>query len=332
MTTSFTAAPSGADASQETQASSLDDMPLKARLARIEARVRAQPTTATHRWALFQVLCAMEQWARAIQQLQVYAQLSPDQAKTAQAYRDLIRAERWRARVVAGRERPGFVFEPPLWVERLIEALRLSADGQIEAADRVREGALDQAPLVNARTSRNVLDWIADSDTRFGPVCEFVTAGHYRWLPFSDIAAWQIARPSSLIDLVWTPCALTLVDGTTVRGFMPARYPGSEVAGSEVAGSEAAGSEGAGSGQAGAGGRERGDERDALRLGRKTRWREVGRTGVIATGQKTWATSAGDFGLFELDACEFGRSAGIGMTQTAPQGMPAKQDGGDGPA
>lgn len=312
MTVSSSAAAPVTDASQETPTGSLDDMPLEARLARIEARVRAQPTTATHRWALFQVLCAMGQWTRAIQQLQVYAQLSPDQAKTAQAYRDLIRAERWRAKVVAGRERPGFVFEPPLWIDGLLEALRLAADGHIDEADRAREGALDQAPLVNARTSRFLFDWVADSDSRFGPVCEIVTAGHYRWLPFSDIAAWQIAPPARLIDLVWTPCALTLVDGAAVRGFMPARYPGSEAAGS---------------GEAAAGGGECGDERDALRLGRKTLWQEVGQTGVIATGQKTWTTSAGDFGLFELEVCEFGRSG----TQTAPQRASAQRDGGDGP-
>ena len=315
MTTFSSAAPPVTDAAQET--GSLDDMPLEARLARIEARVRAQPTTAAHRWALFQVLCAIGQWARAIQQLQVYVQLSPDQANAAQAYRDLIRAERWRARVVAGRERPGFVFEPPSWVAGLIGALRLAGVGNVDEADRAREDALHQAPLVNVCTSRFLFDWIADSDSRFGPVCEIVTAGHYRWLPLSDIAAWQISPPTKLIDLVWTPCALTLVDGTAVRGFMPARYPGSEAAGS---------------GEAGAGGGERGDERDALRLGRKTVWQEAGRTGVIALGQKTWTTSAGDFGLFELDACEFGSGAGIGATKTAPRGASAQQDGGNGMA
>jgi type VI secretion system protein ImpE len=30
---------------------------------------------------------------------------------------------------------------------------------------------------------------------------------------------------------------------------------------------------------------------------------DAGRTGVIAQGRKTWATSAGDVGLFELDVC-----------------------------
>ena len=294
MTASSSAAPLPSDVLQETPAGSLDDMPLEARLAHIERGIRAQPATATHRWALFQVLCVTGQWTRAIQQLQVYAQLSPNRAQAAQAYRDLIRAERRRAKVFAGRERPSFVVEPPLWVGGLINALRLVADGRVDEADQAREAALDQAPLVNARTSLTRFDWIADSDSRLGPVCEIVTAGHYRWLPFSDIATWQIVWPSNLVDLVWAPCVLTLVDGTAVCGFMPARYPGSEAAGGD------------------------GAERDALRLGRKTLWHDSGRTGVIASGQKTWATSAGEFGLFELETCEFGASG--------TQGAPVQED------
>jgi type VI secretion system protein ImpE len=76
---------------------------------------------------------------------------------------------------------------------------------------------------------------------------------------------------------------LTLVDGSAIRGFMPARYPSVANAAGDC------------------------DESDALPLGRKTIWQEVGRTGVIAEGQKTWVTSAGDFSLFELPTCDFGQ-------------------------
>lgn len=262
-----------------------DDRPLAARLTQIEAQIRAQPALAAHRWALFQLLCVMGHWERAVQQLQVYAQLDPQQGPAAQACRDLIRAERWRAQVLAGRERPGFVFDAPSWVEGLLEALRLCATGQLDEADLVRERALDQAPLVRGRSADLQLDWIADSDSRLGPVCEVVTAGHYRWLPFSDIAAWRIERPAMLLDLVWAPCTLTLTDGSAVPGFMPARYPGSE----NVQGESS--------------------EHDAICLGRRTSWQETGRTGVIALGQKTWTTSAGDLSIFELANSEFGDRA-----------------------
>lgn len=271
------------------------DQPLAARLAQIEARIRAQPAAAAHRWAVFQLLCVMGQWERAVQQLQVYARLEPQQGPAAHAYRELIRAERWRAQVLSGCERPGFVFDAPSWVEGLLEALRFCATGQREEADLVRERALDEAPLVPARSADLQLDWIADSDSRLGPVCEVVTAGHYRWLPFSDIAAWRVGRPAMLLDLVWAPCTLTLTDGSAVPGFMPARYPGSE----NVHGD--------------------GSEHDEIRLGRSTSWQETGRTGVIALGQKTWATSAGDLSIFELATAEFG-------DRTTDRG-PAHQDG-----
>nr|WP_057925014.1 type VI secretion system accessory protein TagJ [Burkholderia ambifaria] len=266
----------------------LDDLPIAARVERIESHIRAQPTFAAHRWALFQWLCVTGNWTRAVIQLQMWAKLEPQQAQAAQAFRDLIRAERWRQKVVAGHERPGFVLEPALWVRELMGALELAADGHGELADHTRAKALDAAPLIAARTPRGIASWIADSDSRFGPVCEVMTAGHYRWVPFDDLAAWRIAPPANLIDLVWAPCVLTLSDGSTVRGFMPARYPGSEAA------------------------------TDALRLGRETAWHESGRTAVIALGRKTWTTDQEDFGLFELAHAQFGSRIVDGTTTGEP--------------
>ncbi|AWV03716.1 ImpE/SciE family protein [Burkholderia sp. JP2-270] len=258
----------------QTQRSS--EAPFSEQIECISTRLRAQPTTASHRWALFQLMCITGEWTRAIQQLQTWAKLDPGQAETAQVYRDLIRAESWRKQVVEGRKRPGFVLEPPAGVEGLLNALRLAGGAQSELADDAREAALDAVPTVAVRMPQGTADWIVDSDSRFGPVCEVITAGHYRWVPFSDLMAWRMSPPTRLIDLVWAPCTLTLVDESIVHGFMPARYPGSET----------------------------GD--DAVRLGRETVWQEHGRTGVTGFGQKTWATDQGDFSLFELANAEFG--------------------------
>jgi type VI secretion system protein ImpE len=267
-----------------------------------EARVRREPAVAAHRWALFQWLCIVCEWERAVQQLQVYAQLdsassSDSMTPRVHAYRDLVRAERARALVMAGQHEPRFVFDDvPVWMRGLHGALGLAAQGELDAADAAREIALDRAPLISGRSEREVstdpadqaaaieFSWIGDSDSRLGPVCEFVAAGCYRWLAFEDIARWTIARPTTLVDLVWAPCSLTLHDGTLLRGFMPARYP-------QVPARESSA-----------------DERSALLMVRSTVWRENGRTGVIASGAKTWATSAGDFGMFELRDCTFGRA------------------------
>ncbi|KVK76464.1 type VI secretion system accessory protein TagJ [Burkholderia sp. MSMB1498] len=325
--------PNASDARAAAKAD-LHDLPIAARLAEMERRVREQPASAEHRWPLFQLLCVTEQWARALVQLQVHAQLAPQDAQAAQAYRDLIRAERLRAEVVAGRARPGFVFDAPRWADDLLEALRAASIGRRDEADRVRERALDQAPLVAGRAPHSAFDWIADSDSRFGPVCEIVTAGHYRWLPFSDIAAWHVPRPARLIDLVWAPCAVTLVDGGAVRGFMPARYPAADDANQANQANQANETNDAHETNAHAdrGAADAAREIDALRVGHRTTWREAGRTGVIARGRKTWSTSAGDYGLFELERCAFGaaaRAAGAadGATHDAAHGAPREGDG-----
>jgi type VI secretion system protein ImpE len=117
------------------------DTPLATRLSDAEIRVRTYPTQVSHRWELFQLLCVLGQWERAIQQLQVCAKQQPDQIATAHACRDLIRAERLRTKVFAGEQPPGFLFEPPPWVQGLVDALRLSAHGDIDSADRARSGA-----------------------------------------------------------------------------------------------------------------------------------------------------------------------------------------------
>ena len=67
-----------------------------------EVRVRQQPGAFAERWQLFQWLCVMGDWPRALKQLQVATQLMPDFAQTAHVYRDLIRAEVFRADVIKG--------------------------------------------------------------------------------------------------------------------------------------------------------------------------------------------------------------------------------------
>jgi type VI secretion system protein ImpE len=253
-------------------------------LAAVEAEIRNQPAQPIHRWRLFQWLCVTCQWERAVQQLQVYAQLDPAQVSVAQACRDLVRAERTRAKVMGGQQEPGFVVDDvPSWMRTMLVALGFNGQGQTEAADEARAHALDLAPLVAGRSGDSAFEWIGDSDTRLGPICEFITAGRYRWLSLGDIAAWQIETPVTLLDLIWAPCTLTLIDGTRIRGFMPARYPDS--------------------------GNTQGGENDVLLLARQTVWRELGRTGVIAWGRKTWATSTGDFDLYELAHCSFTSSS-----------------------
>ena len=256
--------------------------PLSEALARAEAGVRAKPQEARARWLLFELLCVQCQWERALKQLQTWAGLSRDNESTAQVMRGLIRAEHQRMELFAGRAEPATLTasetSAPAWMAGLGESLRLATLGDaaaLEAADLAREAALAQAPDTAGASDALSFAWVADTDTRLGPVCEVVLAGAYRWLAFRDLASINKSAPVHLLDLVWAQVDLVLRDGTALKGYMPMRY--------SVQTSDC----------------------DALLMARETVWSNVGRTGVFARGQKMWATNAGDIALLDLRECRF---------------------------
>jgi len=268
------------------------DKPLADVLSRAEAAVRAKPQEARERWLLFELLCVLGQWERALKQLQAWAAMSRDHEGAAQVMRGLIRAERQRAELFAGNAEPATLTASgsvaPAWLAGLGEALRLAAPGDaaaLETADQAREAALEKAPDTAGESNLLPFAWITDSDSRLGPVCEVILAGAYRWLAFSDLASVSKGAPAHLLDLLWAPVDLVLRDGTALMGYMPMRYP------------------------------VRTGERDALLLSRETVWTDIGRTGVIAHGQKMWSTDAGDMALLDLRSCRFanGRSDEAGQ-------------------
>lgn len=277
-------------------------------LSRMEAEVRNAPASADHRWALAELLCVLGHWERALKQLQVGAKLVDAQNaqwhSKAQMLRSLIRAEAQRTEVFSGKLLPTPVIDRPQWMEDMAHAIAINAKGQHQEADTLRLVALDVAPTRPGQCSwhdenghqhpesepshadelltETAYEWISDSDTRLGPVCELIVAGGYRWLAFADIATIEIALPSSLLDLVWLPVTLRLrsteAGARPMLCYMPARYSGTETTGAEIGT----------------------NQRDALMLSRLTRWQNVGETGVFALGQKTLMTSAGDIPLLGL--------------------------------
>lgn len=222
-------------------------------LAATEAGVRKQPGSFDARWGLFQWLCVVGDWPRALRQLQVAAQLAPDFAQT---------ASRERANPLTCCLRPGgssgYTWRLP-WPRPAI----------FSGADRNRNLAFSDVSDTPGSHDGQPFAWITDTDTRLGPTCELVVAGRYTWLPFSQMRTLHMRAPAGLLDLLWRPATVTLVDGSIARGFIPVRYPDSELG------------------------------RDAIRMARETTWSEAGETGVMGLGQKTWMTDAGDVPLLE---------------------------------
>ncbi|MFM0068710.1 type VI secretion system accessory protein TagJ [Paraburkholderia aspalathi] len=238
--------------------------------------VRQSPADAEARWLLFQLLCIGGEWLRALKHLQVWAMLTPRSDAKAQLYRGLVQAEIFRADVFAGSRTPRFVASPPAWVTRLLDANASFCTGDIHTADQLRQEAFDATPQVRGSgPETGPFDWIADSDTRLGPMCEMATAGGYCWIPFEHLRALSLHPVTTLIDLVWRPAALTLREATVLKGYMPTRYIDSE------------------------------SSHETLKLAQETTWTDTGTTHVIGKGQKTWTTNQGDWGLLDITSCEF---------------------------
>ncbi|HLX01406.1 MAG TPA: type VI secretion system accessory protein TagJ [Trinickia sp.] len=244
--------------------------------ARTTETVRNQPANTRERWLLFQLLCVDGEWERALKQLQAWAALVPEGEPRAQLHRGLVQSEMFRAEVFAGVRTPGSIDPLPGWVETLLKANSMLGEGNLAAADELREAALNDAPATRGESEQlGEFEWLTDSDSRLGPICEMAVAGGYRWIPFDEIKSLTLTPAATLTDLVWRPVTAILRNATVLRGYLPTRYPGSELGPGPI------------------------------KLARETTWTDVGNTGVIALGQKTWTTDKGDFGLLEIGGCRF---------------------------
>lgn len=267
-------------------------------LSRLEAEVRQAPDQSHQRWALTELLCVLGHWERALAQLQVGDKLYTKDAiwlRRAHMLRGLIRAEAQRSEVFAGQLLPMPVIDRPQWMDDLARALAANAAGEHALADTLRQAALELAPthagVGHWSAEQQSFDWISDSDTRLGPVCECILAGGYRWLAFADIEELQMEPPDSLLDLVWIPVTLRLrgtpPETPSLHGHLPARYSGTENTSGDIGSSQ----------------------RDALLLSRLTRWQDVGETGVFALGQKTLMTQDSDVPLLSIRSLQLRAAA-----------------------
>lgn len=241
-----------------------------------EQNIRNAPGDASQRWLLFQLLCIQGEWSRGLKQLQLCAQMQAHFEQQAQVYRGLIGCELFRYECFAGKRQPTFVLPQPAWVGQMQEAITLNQQGEEAQADRVREAALNAAGYTRGVNAEGTMfNWISDSDSWLGPEVELVIGGMYAWVPFSQIKQISAGAPENLLELLWKPARLQLIDRSEHRVFMMARYCGSES----------------------------GD--DAIKLCRETIWQEHGKTSVRAQGQKTWQTDRGDTGLLDITSCTF---------------------------
>ncbi|TCJ20398.1 virulence protein SciE type [Parasulfuritortus cantonensis] len=250
---------------------SLKEGNLASALAAVQAAVRAEPARISHRILLFQIYSLLGQWEKAATQLATLAELDKETLAMVQTYRAALQCEALRQEVFAGTRLPLLLGDPVEWVALLIQAVRLDAEGHHAEAAGLRGQAFEAAPQSAGDVDGQAFAWLADADMRLGPVLEAILDGKYYWIPFERLSRIEIDPPEDLRDLVWLPATLTFANGGENVALLPARYPGSERA-----------------------------EDDALKLARRTEWREITPDTFIGLGQRMWTTDAADYPLLDV--------------------------------
>lgn len=249
-------------------------------LASLQDSIRANPEDAKLRIFLFQLLCVMGDWKRAIAQLKLCAQMDAEALPMAQTYREAIICEVFREKVFAGEKDPLIFGQPQDWVALLAQGVKALANGNPDQAAALRDEAFDKAPTTSGTLDEVDFEWIADADMRLGPVLEIVVNGKYFWMPFNVLSSLRLEAPVDLRDSVWTPANLTIHNGGELVGLIPTRYPGTT---------------------------ERGD--DAMKLSRTTAWEELGGEAFGGLGQRLFATDQAETSIMDARNFQFAPDA-----------------------
>jgi len=200
---------------------------LPAALAAANAAVRAAPADPKHRAYLYQLNCVLGRWQKALDQLAAHAALLPDDPEVrivTRLHQMAIQCEVFREEVFAGKRTPLILGEPDQWLAPLMQSCQLLAQGKLDAAAALRDLAFDAAPATPGAIDGKPFAWLADADTRLGPVIELHMEGKYYWVPISRIRRIALEPPANLIDLVFAPAQFVWSNGGEAAGHIPVRY------------------------------------------------------------------------------------------------------------
>jgi type VI secretion system protein ImpE len=165
--------------------------------------------------------------------------------------------------------------QPDEWLALLIESLLQAGQGSMEMWHQLADRAFDGAPATRGQLNGEPFEWIADADSRLGPVLEAMVNGRYYWIPFSRLSKVSIEAPTDLRDRVWLPANIEFANGGEAIAMIPTRYPGSQ------------------------------DSDDGqILMAAKTEWRELGAERFAGIGQRVLVTDQGEHDMLALRLLE----------------------------
>ena len=254
----------------------------KAALAALTTAVKASPASAKLRIFMAQLLCVLGQWERAHTQLNVVAEMDVSTVPMREMVGHALRCELLRAAVFNGSRSPMVFGQPDEWMGLLIESLLQAGQGDADLSAQLADRAFEAAPATRGRLNGAPFEWIADADSRLGPVLEAMVNGKYYWIPFSRLANIKIVDPVDLRDRVWLPANLSFANGGEAIAMIPTRYPDSQAS-----------------------------EDGAILMAAQTDWLDLGHQRFAGLGQRVLVTDQGEHDmlsvrLIELDPADAG--------------------------
>lgn len=239
------------------------------------ALVKTAPTDLARRAFLFELYAFAGDYDRARKQLDFVKSMNAQSEWAVTVYGHLLDAEAKRRKFYEGGAPPEFLIDIPDHVQRHLEAAKQIAAGRNAEATALLQEAAELTPTVGGKLNEQPFTELRDCDDLLAPVLEVMILDDYVWLPLTQIQSLELNPPERPRDLIWAPVRLTLTDGTTRSGYLPALYFGSAA----HADSE-------------------------LKLGRATDWRGGEGEPVQGIGQHQYLAGDAEVGLLDIRKLE----------------------------
>jgi type VI secretion system protein ImpE len=165
---------------------------------------------------LFECLCFVGDYERALQQLDVIGHQSSEAELGVSVYRQLLAAQTGRQRVLSQGGKPQYLQDPPAHVTEQLEALQHLAAGEVDQARTLIEGAIEKRTVLPGTLDGRTFSDLSDSDDLLAPVLEVAILDQYFWIPFEQIKTIAISPPTQNRDMLWLEAKLELRNGRAV--------------------------------------------------------------------------------------------------------------------
>ncbi len=203
-------------------------------IAEQTAVVRSKPTDHPARLFLFEMLSFAGEWEKAGKQIDALTVDDPDLQLAAIDYRNCVRSEQERAKVLAGQSEPLFFGDTAGQCQTRLQAFKALGSGEHAEFARLLEEANSTGENLQGQVNGKPFSLWRDADDLFAGVLEVFAKGRYYWVPFRNITNISTNPPRYPRDILWLPANLSMDDGSAGAVFLPALYAGSSGHGLET--------------------------------------------------------------------------------------------------